>query len=91
MITEIRSDLREEHIVDIYEQNAIIYDVFKQIECDISIDPSPLNAKYCEKFSLFVCDDQPKFIMIREETEIFDEWSVTLTFYDDKIETEYDL
>jgi hypothetical protein len=89
VINKIKQECENEGIIDLFEQNAIILNMLGFLH-DFEIDPSPENEKYREHWSAFVCKDQPMFLLIREATEVFDEWSLTIRLKP-TIEYEYDL
>lgn len=89
-IKRIREILENEGEDDVFTQNAIIFNMFQLMEQDFTIDPSPCDSHFVEQWSMFVCD-RPEFVIIRVGTEVFDEWSLTMKFYGDKITTEYNL
>ena len=76
-INKLKQECANEGIDDLFEQNAIILNMLGFLH-DFEIDTSPENPKYRERWSAFVCEDQPMFVIIREATEVFDEWSLTI-------------
>lgn len=89
VIDKIKQECENKGIIDLFEQNAIILNMLGFLH-DFEIDPSPENPEYRECWSAFVCDDQPMFILIRDATDVFDEWSLTIKLKP-TIEYEYDL
>lgn len=78
-IDKLKMKCISEGIDDMFELNAVILNMLGFLH-DFEIDPSPENPEYRECWSAFVCDDQPIFILIREATDVFDEWSLTIKF-----------
>ena len=72
-IDEIIKECTRDGINDSYDQQAIVYNMLKFLERNFSIDPSPIDQEFREDWAMFLCDETPEFIIIREATEVFDE------------------